>query len=116
MRPPIRLSALAELRSIWVFTHDSIGVGEDGPTHQPIEHLLALRAIPDLLVIRPCDANETRVGVAGGDRERTAARRRSSLTRQNVPTLDRARLRAGRGLRRGAYVLNPRRGASPTSS
>src|SRR5437773_6777038 len=59
MRPPVRLSALARLGSIWVYTHDSIGLGEDGPTHQPVEHLIALRAIPDLLVIRPADANET---------------------------------------------------------
>lgn len=60
MRPPVRISAIARLGSIWVYTHDSIGVGEDGPTHQPVEHLAALRAIPDLVVIRPCDANETR--------------------------------------------------------
>ena len=60
MRPPIRLSAISHLGSIWVFTHDSIGVGEDGPTHQPVEHLAALRAIPNLVIIRPGDANEVR--------------------------------------------------------
>src|SRR5262249_61679173 len=59
MRPPVRLSALSRLGSIWVYTHDSVGVGEDGPTHQPVEHFLALRAIPDLVLIRPADANET---------------------------------------------------------
>jgi transketolase len=106
MRPPIRLSALMELGCVWVFTHDSIGVGEDGPTHQPIEHYAALRAIPDVLFIRPCDANET------VEAWRVAIRHRTrptvlSLTRQNVPTLDRTRFAPAIQLARGAYVLNP---------
>jgi transketolase len=89
---------------IYVFTHDSIGVGEDGPTHQPIEPLAALRAIPRLLVIRPCDANETAVAwrVAIEAREHPVA---LVLTRQNVPTLDRTQFAAAEGLRRGGYVL-----------
>jgi len=88
-----------------VFTHDSVGVGEDGPTHQPIEQLAALRAIPDLLVIRPCDANETRCAwqVAVEQTERPSA---LIFTRQNVPTLDRSRHAPAESLRRGAYVLN----------
>jgi transketolase len=104
MRPPIRLAALSHLGSIWVFTHDSIGVGEDGPTHQPVEHLAALRAIPNLLTIRPADANEVRVAweVAIENRHRTTA---LSLTRQNLPTLDRNIYAPAEGLRKGAYVL-----------
>ncbi|HEY6381204.1 MAG TPA: transketolase, partial [Pseudolabrys sp.] len=104
MRPAIRLAALMELGVIYVFTHDSIGLGEDGPTHQPIEQLAALRAIPQLVVIRPADANETVVAwrVAIESRDRPVA---LALTRQNVPTLDRRQLAAAEGLRRGAYVL-----------
>jgi transketolase len=104
MRPPIRLAALSHLGSIWVFTHDSIGVGEDGPTHQPVEHLAALRAIPNLLTIRPADANEVRVAweVAIENRHRPTA---LSLTRQNLPTLDRNIYSPAEGLRKGAYVL-----------
>ncbi len=104
MRPAIRLAALMEVGVIYVFTHDSIGVGEDGPTHQPIEHLAALRAIPRSIVIRPCDANETAVAwrVAVETRDRPVA---LVLTRQNVPTLDRSRFAPAAGLRRGAYVL-----------
>jgi transketolase len=106
MRPAIRLAALAQLRSIFVFTHDSIGVGEDGPTHQPVEHLAALRAIPNLLVIRPCDANETRWAwqLAIEQRERPSA---LIFTRQNVATLDRSVFASAELLLRGAYVLNP---------
>jgi len=106
MRPAVRLSALARLGSIWVYTHDGIGVGEDGPTHQPVEHYAALRAIPDLLFIRPCDANETVVawGVAIQNRHRPTV---LALTRQNVATLDRTRLASAEGLVHGAYVLNP---------
>jgi transketolase len=106
MRPPIRLAALAHLRSIFVFTHDSIGVGEDGPTHQPIEQLAALRAIPNLLVFRPCDANETRWAwqLAIEQTERPSA---LIFTRQNVSTLDRSVYASAEQLRRGAYVLNP---------
>src|SRR5207249_12176335 len=92
------------LRVIYVFTHDSIGLGEDGPTHQPIEQLAALRAIPRLVVIRPGDASETAVAwrVAVETRDRPVA---LTLTRQNVPTLDRRQFAAADGLRRGAYVL-----------
>ncbi|MEO8261532.1 MAG: transketolase [Pseudolysinimonas sp.] len=106
MRPAIRMSALANLHSIFVFTHDSIGVGEDGPSHEPIEQLASLRAVPNLLVIRPCDANETRWAwqVAVEQRGRPTA---LVLTRQHVPTLDRAILAPAELLRRGAYVLNP---------
>ena len=106
MRPAVRLSALARLGSVWVYTHDSIGVGEDGPTHQPIEHYLALRAIPDLLFIRPGDANETAWAwrVAIQNRHRPAV---LALTRQAVPTLDRSMYASAEGLTRGAYVLNP---------
>ena len=104
MRPPIRLAALMGLRVIFVFTHDSIALGEDGPTHQPIEQLASLRAIPQLLVIRPCDANETAAAwrVALESRDRPVA---LVLSRQDVPTLDRVRLAKAEGLRRGAYVL-----------
>jgi transketolase len=104
MRPPIRLAALMEQGVIFVFTHDSIALGEDGSTHQPIEQLASLRAIPNLLVIRPCDANETAMAwrVAIETRDRPVA---LILTRQGVPTLDRSRLAAAEGLRRGAYVL-----------
>ena len=104
MRPAIRLAALMELGVIYVFTHDSIGVGEDGPTHQPIEQLAALRAIPQLIVIRPGDANETAVAwrIAIESRHRPVA---LALTRQNVATLDRSQFAAAEGVRRGAYVL-----------
>ena len=106
MRPTVRLAAVMQLGSIWVYTHDSIGVGEDGPTHQPVEHYAALRAIPGLLFIRPADANETawawRVAIANRHRPTALA-----LTRQNVPTLDRGVYASAEGLTRGAYVLNP---------
>jgi transketolase len=104
MRPPIRLAALMEQGVVFVFTHDSIAVGEDGSTHQPVEQLASLRAIPNLLVIRPCDANEAAVAwrVAIETRNRPVA---LVLTRQDVPTLDRAQFAAADGLRRGAYVL-----------
>ena len=105
MRPSLRLAALAALHTVFVFTHDSIGVGEDGPSHQPIEQLASLRAIPNLLVLRPCDANETRWAwqTALEERDRPIA---LVLTRQNVPTLDRTRYASAELLRRGAYVLN----------
>jgi len=104
LRPAIRLAALMEQRVIYVFTHDSIAVGEDGPTHQPVEQVAALRAIPNLVVIRPCDANETALAwrVAIETRNRPVA---LALTRQNVPTLDRTQVASAEGLRRGAYVL-----------
>jgi transketolase len=105
LRPSIRLAALMELGVIYVFTHDSIGLGEDGPTHQPIEQLAALRAIPRLVVIRPADANETAVAwrVAIETRSRPVA---LALTRQNVPTFDRTKYAPAEGLRNGAYVLS----------
>jgi transketolase len=104
MRPPIRLAALMGLHVIYVFTHDSIAVGEDGSTHQPVEQLAALRAIPNLDVIRPCDANETAAAwrVAVETRDRPVA---LILSRQNLPTLDRGRFAAADGLQRGAYIL-----------
>lgn len=104
MRPPIRLAALMGLHVVHVFTHDSIALGEDGPTHQPVEQLAALRAIPNLTVIRPGDANETAVAwrVALETRDRPVA---LVLSRQNLPTLDRSRYAPADGLCRGAYVL-----------
>ncbi len=104
MRPAIRLAALSEVQVIYVFTHDSVGLGEDGPTHQPIEHLAALRAIPHLLVIRPADPAEV------SEAWRIAILRRHAptalaLTRQKVPVIDRKRFAKADGLRRGAYVL-----------
>jgi transketolase len=104
MRPAIRLSALSQYPSIWVYTHDSIGLGEDGPTHQPIEHLAALRAIPHLVTIRPADANEAR------EAWQVAIQRRHGPTalifsRQSTPTLDRKVYAPADGLRRGAYIL-----------
>lgn len=104
MRPAVRLAAMMGQRVIYVFTHDSIGLGEDGPTHQPIEHLSALRTIPNLTVIRPGDANEA--GVAWQVAlERTTGPTALALTRQAVPTLDRDRFASAEGLRKGAYVL-----------
>ncbi len=104
MRAPLRISALSHLPSIWVFTHDSIGVGEDGPTHQPVEHVASLRAIPGLVTIRPCDGNETvqawRVALA-----RKNGPTALILTRQNLPTLDRDIYSDAALLEKGAYVL-----------
>ena len=104
MRPAVRLAALMEIRAIYVFSHDSIGLGEDGPTHQPIEHLAALRAIPNLLVIRPAEANETAMAwrVAVESKNSPVA---LALTRQNVPTFDQGKLNSADGLLKGAYVL-----------
>ena len=104
MRPPVRLAALMGVPSIFVWTHDSIGVGEDGPTHQPVEQLAACRAIPNLAVVRPMDANETAVAW------REALRRLDGptaliLTRQNLPTVSRDELASADGLARGAYIL-----------
>jgi transketolase len=105
MRPAIRLAALMKLHVVYVFTHDSLAVGEDGPTHQPVEQLASLRAIPGLTVIRPADANETAVAwkLAVASRQRPVL---LALTRQEVPTLDRNRYASAEGLRCGAYVLN----------
>ena len=112
MRPPVRLAALSHLPVIYVWTHDSIGVGEDGPTHQPVEHLAALRAIPGLVVLRPCDANETAAAW------RWAMEYKDGpvaliLTRQKVPVLDRSSLAPASLLARGAYVLAEARGGKP---
>ncbi|HET8613389.1 MAG TPA: transketolase C-terminal domain-containing protein, partial [Sphingomonas sp.] len=112
MRPPIRLSAIMELPVIFVFTHDSIGVGEDGPTHQPIEQITALRGIPDMDVIRPADANETRVAwqmALGASDHPTCL----ILSRQPLPTLDRSRYASAEGTVKGAYVLSEEEGGEP---
>lgn len=104
VRPAVRLAALMKLQVVYVFTHDSIGVGEDGPTHQPVEHVSALRLIPNVYVVRPGDANE--VAMAW----RIALERRDGptaliFTRQNVPTLDRTSLGSAEGTLRGGYVI-----------
>ncbi len=106
MRPAIRLSAIARLHTVWVFTHDSIAVGEDGPTHEAVEQVLSLRAIPNMVVLRPGDANETRYAWELA-LERKDGPTALVLTRQHVPTLDRRIYAPASGLRRGAYVLNP---------
>jgi transketolase len=112
MRPPIRLAALTGLHVIHIFTHDSIALGEDGSTHQPVEQLAGLRSVPRLCVIRPCDANEVAMAwrVALEMRGRPTA---LVLTRQNVPTLDRARLASHEGVRNGAYVILDAADATP---
>lgn len=104
MRPPIRLAALMGIHVVYVFTHDSLALGEDGPTHQSVEQVASLRAIPNLMVIRPGDANETVVAwrVAVETRDRPVA---LILTRQHVPTLERSEFASADGLRRGAYIL-----------
>ncbi len=112
MRPPMRLAALSELGSIFVFTHDSIGLGEDGPTHQPVEHLSALRAIPNMVVFRPADANEVAEGW------RVAIERRHGPTtlvfsRQALPVYDRSQTGPASGARKGAYVLADPDGGNP---
>jgi len=112
MRPPIRLAALAHLHVIHVFTHDSIALGEDGPTHQPVEQLANLRAIPNLTLLRPGDANETAVAwqIALETKDRPVL---LVLTRQAVPTLDRNRYASAQGVRRGAYVLSDAANGKP---
>lgn len=104
MRPSVRLSALSEIPSIWVYTHDSIGVGEDGPTHQPVEHLAALRAIPNLTVLRPADANEVTEAWKFAITNR-AGPTALVFSRQNVPTVDRNIYSPASGLNYGAYIL-----------
>lgn len=104
MRPAIRLAALSEVQVVYVFTHDSVGLGEDGPTHQPVEHLAALRSIPHLFVIRPADSHEVR------EAWRTAILRRNAptalaLTRQKVALIDRTKFSSAEGARKGGYVL-----------
>jgi transketolase len=112
MRPPIRLAALSHLHVILVFTHDSIALGEDGPTHQPIEQLANLRAIPNLTLLRPGDANETavawQIAVEMTDRPVLLV-----LSRQAVPTLDRNRYASAQGVRDGAYVLSEAANGQP---
>jgi transketolase len=104
MKPPIRLASIMELPVVFVFTHDSIGVGEDGPTHQPIEHLTQLRATPGLLTLRPGDANETaeawKVALAQTHRPSCLV-----LSRQPMPTLDRSKYASAENVAKGAYVL-----------
>jgi transketolase len=111
-RGSIRLACLMGLQVIWVFTHDSIGLGEDGPTHQPVEHLTGLRAIPGITVVRPGDANEA------AEAWRAAIMHRKGptmmvLSRQNVPTLDRTQMAPASGLHKGAYVLTETKGKTP---
>jgi transketolase len=112
MKPPIRLSALMELPVIYIFTHDSIGLGEDGPTHQPVEQLIALRSIPGLTTLRPADANEVVEAwrVIIGQRRRPAC---LVLSRQPLPTLDRSRYAPASGVARGAYVLADAQAGEP---
>lgn len=109
MRPSIRLAALMKTHVVYVFTHDSVGLGEDGPTHQPIGHLTSLRAMPHLAVIRPADANETAVAwkVAINESGRPYA---LILTRQNLPVLDRKKYPQAEGLAKGGYVLSDSKG------
>ena len=112
MRPTVRLAAITRLPVIYVFTHDSIGVGEDGPTHQPVEQLAALRVIPHLVVIRPADANETAAAW------KVALERRNgptalALTRQKLPTLDAQKYPIASGMPRGAYILSESAGGAP---
>jgi transketolase len=104
MRPAIRMAALMKSKSIFVFTHDSVAVGEDGPTHQPIEHLASLRAMPNLVVIRPADANETAEAwkVAVANHGPCAL----MLSRQSLPTIDRSKYASASNLKKGAYVLS----------
>jgi transketolase len=111
MKPPIRMSAMMKVGSIWIFTHDSIGVGEDGPTHQPTEQLISLRSIPDLLTFRPCDANEVlemwKFCLPMQNQPVVL-----SLSRQPVPTLDRSKYALASGLRKGGYKISGK-GAEP---
>jgi transketolase len=112
MKPPIRLAALMDVPSIFVFTHDSIGLGEDGPTHQPVEQLLSLRSVPGLVTLRPADANEVAAAwkVIAALRDRPAA---LVLTRQAVPTIDRTVYAPAAWLAKGAYVLADAREGAP---
>ncbi len=112
MKPPIRLASIMEIPSIFIFTHDSIGVGEDGPTHQPIEQLISLRSIPGIIVIRPADANE----VAEAWRALIPMEEQPVcliLSRQNLPTIDRKKYGAASGLAQGAYIVADAEGGKP---
>jgi transketolase len=110
-RPAIRLAALSEYKVVFVFTHDSVGLGEDGPTHQPIEHLMALRAIPELTVIRPADGNETSMGWKAAIERKTPTL--FALSRQGLPQLQGTANGGARGVLRGAYVLSEAPGSGP---
>jgi transketolase len=112
LRPSMRLAAIMEVPSIFVFTHDSIGVGEDGPTHQPVEHLAAARAIPRLVVLRPGDANEAVYAWRAAIKE-THRPTALVLTRQNMPTLDRTKYGPASGVERGGYILADAPGGKP---
>jgi transketolase len=112
MRPPVRLASIMDRHVIYVYTHDSIGLGEDGPTHQPVEQLSALRAIPGMTLIRPADASET------AEAWRAALKHKKGpvalvLTRQKLPFIDRSKYAAASGLARGAYVLADSPGGAP---
>jgi transketolase len=113
MKPALRLGALMRLPTITVFTHDSIGLGQDGPTHQPVEQLIALRSIPGLITLRPADANEVveawRIVIALKDRPACLV-----LSRQALPTFDRTRYAAAAGVARGAYVMADAAGGAPS--
>ena len=111
-RPGIRLAALMGLPVIYVMTHDSIGLGEDGPTHQPIEHLASLRAMPNLYIIRPADANETAYAWRGA-MERKEGPTMLVLSRQNLPIIDQSQFASAKGVLKGAYVLSPEKGDKP---
>ncbi len=116
MRGAVRLASLSGLHVVYVWTHDSIGLGEDGPTHQPVEHYAALRAIPNLWFVRPGDANEAAVAWALAIERHTASPSGPvalSLTRQKLPTLEGTATRAGKGVRRGGYVLREAKGGKP---
>ena len=115
MRPAIRLAALSGIQTIYVFTHDSIGLGEDGPTHQSVEHLAALRAIPNLAVIRPCDAHETREAWRAA-LERDKAPTAFAFSRQKVDLIDRKKHADAKGLHKGAYVLAEAEGKTGKAS
>ena len=112
IRPPMRLASLMHLPVKYVFTHDSIGLGEDGPTHQPVEHLASLRAIPGLIVLRPADANETteawKIAIETKDRPTALV-----LSRQGLPVFDRKETESAEGVRRGAYVLKDSQPGTP---
>ena len=112
MRPAVRLAALMDISPIYVWTHDSIGLGEDGPTHQPIEQLASLRAIPGMTTLRPADANETAAAWAAA-LEGPSGPKALALTRQNVPVLEGTKEKAAEGVRRGAYVLADAEGGAP---
>ncbi|BFU45897.1 transketolase [Krasilnikovia sp. MM14-A1004] len=112
MRPAVRLAALMQLPVTYVWTHDSIGLGEDGPTHQPVEHLTALRAIPGLDVVRPADANETAWAWRGA-LEHTDRPTALALSRQALPTIDRDRYASAEGVLRGGYIVSEATGGQP---